>query len=112
MSENEIEAKSYVVPKNKKQLIEYINEVGIEDIFCTTILQDGPHFGVEILTKDKKCFSITQDVNVTFGEMVVEDFSTGNGYSVLSLGKHFNPKKYSYNLDSPWVIESEFTEED
>lgn len=99
--------KNYLAPKNKKELIKYINEKGVADIVCTSTLSEGmPWFGIEIITKDEKKFSFTQDVKIEFGEIVVDDFSTGNGIHVIDLGKTFDAQSYYKDFKEPkWKLE-------
>lgn len=100
---------NYLVPTNKKELLKYINEKGIADLICVSSNDPGNNltfFGLEIHTKDNKVFAITQEIinAPKLGPMRVEDFSTGNGYDVISLGTAFNHKTYKYKTPS-WSID-------
>lgn len=100
----------YVVPKDKKQMIEYINEAGIEDIICTSNILDGElTFSLEIRTKDQKIFHFGQDVVVKLHlpNMEVLDMSTGNCHTIpAKMGKGFDASTYNYNVDSPWELKT------
>lgn len=104
-----MEKNNYIVPSNKKQLIEYINEAGISDIICSSSdLDNCVQFGIELQTKDDKSFFFIQDLETRFKfkNMEVLDFSTGNGYDVpVNLGSVFNPKKYKYR-DNSWSLKN------
>jgi hypothetical protein len=117
--EAKMKKNNYLVPTNKKELLKYINEKGISDLICVSSNDPSSNlvfFGLEIHTKDDKVFSITQElINAPkFGPMRVEDFSTGNGYDVISLGTTFNHKTYKYKA-AGWsikgcLVSSEFKE--
>lgn len=103
-----MERDSYVVPKNKKQLLEYINEAGIEDIICTSSIIDGRIvFGFEIRTKDDKSFNFGQDLILRpyFDHVEVLDMSTGDCHEVdVNLGKEFDNTKYKHMHPATWTL--------
>lgn len=98
----------YVVPKNKKQLIQYINEAGVKDIICMSSIDEGfISVGFEIITKDNKSFYIGQDVvlNPTLSHVEVLDTSTGDCYPIeVNMGKEFNSKEYKYKIPAAWSL--------
>lgn len=103
---SKLEPNNYIVPRNKKQLIQYINQAGVEDIICTSSILDGQvTFGLEIRTKDKKSFNFGQNL---FFKPVLEpveilDMSTGDCAELdVNLGKEFDPKTYDYQLPPAW----------
>lgn len=86
---------------SKREIISKINKIGIQDIFCTSIVDDESYIYLclEIRTKDDNSFHFQQrlKLNPKFEEMEVFYFDeTGNGRVVAELGTGFNPKKYKY----------------
>lgn len=104
------------VPKSKQDLIDIINKEGIEDIVCTTNLQDQYlDFGVMIKTKKGRIFSLDQQMELMpgLGTMEVTDYTSGNGRGAdFDFGKGFNetpvwmnPEPKYENLDQKWFTD-------
>ena len=102
------------VPKSKEDLIRILNKEGIEDIVCTTNLQDQYlDFGIMIRTKKGRIFSLDQQMNLApgLGILQITDYTSGNGRDVdFDLGRGFNetpvwmyPEPQYENLDQSWM---------
>lgn len=85
--------------QGKTAVIKHINSVGIKNIECTTVVENGEGyiaFCITITTKDSNSFHFTQTVNHKFvpeaTEVIYFD-ETGNGQTVAELEKGFKPKK-------------------
>ena len=94
-------------PTTKQELINILNNGGIQDIICQSEFDDGKlTFAFIITTHDNRSFYFSQDFDLkpSITPMEIMDYTTGNGRELgFDMGAGFTPGNHpDLNINPEW----------